>query len=194
MLAKFKQCFTYESFLATGSNNSVNNVNEPELFSVTRVYSDSAFWTSFRILMKNWNRHMIEDDCYPTCKDLLIEPDTVDQHISTLAHIDSESQRINTIAPFLKNPDQAERFVKHNLKPLLSIRGYDGNQFLLADECAVLAFFAFEKYAQRSVISFKDGYTVAEATDDPAVNTFCYKDIPRDAMVRALIEALGRDR
>jgi len=107
--------------------------------------------------------------------------------------IESEETQMSVVAPFLIDEKQAERFVKHNLKPLLSIRGFNGFQFLLADQCAVLAFFSeeFKPYLHRCEISFSDpGYTVANDTCDETVNTFCFKDIPRDRMISAIEKAL----
>ena len=187
----FKKYVIYESFLGTGSNNSVNPVANPSLFDL--LSRDTPFFNSFRLLEQNWNRHMTEDDCYPTCRSLLSDPTTVDKVISDFSTIKSEDEQMAAVAPLLVDKTQTERFVKHNLKPLLSIRGFGGRQFLLADQCAVLAFFSeeFTPYIHRCEISFSaPGYTVAKDTCDETVNTFCFKDIPRDRMISEMEKAL----
>ncbi len=192
ILSYFKSHTTYESFLATGPNNSVNPISDPQLFAA--IAKPTEFWTSFNALMTNWNRALIEDDCYPTCKGLLEAPETIDAVIATLSGMDSEAERIEAVGPLLKDPTQAQRFVLHNLKPLLSIRGYEGKQFLLADACAVVAlldFDIFDKYNERSEISFVNGYTVAvPSSPEKTVNTFCFKNIPRELMVGTLTTEL----
>lgn len=58
----FKSVFLYESFLATGTSNSINGENAPELFAhIAREY---PFLVG---AMRSWNRHIVID-CIDTIK------------------------------------------------------------------------------------------------------------------------------
>jgi len=130
----------------------------------------------------------------------MIDPDKVDQVFYLIKDMESETDQINAAAAFLSDPNQATRFVVHNFKPMRSIRNNEDGQFLLADQCAVLAFLdrgMVDNFLVNAEISFgNNGYTQmhkvpggGEAGDVP-VNTYIFKDIPRHKMVDLLAEKM----
>jgi hypothetical protein len=188
MFANFKTHFVYESFYAAGVDNSVNSFTDPQLFESVRGPSN-IFGQALRRLIFNWNECLVED-CYSTCLSLLTDAAKpgLNALIGQLREIKNEEAQMALVSPLLNDPNQVSRFVLHNIKPMKSIYKNEDGQFLLADQCAVLAFVEpgwIKAYAVQAEMSFTSNYyTQFKACDEGS--TYYFKGIPREEMVAVL--------
>lgn len=194
MLGKFKETVIYESFAATGANNSVNAIENPKLFSLLNESNEPCFKVACR-LMHNWNKYLA-GDCIETCESLMTNPGDFRVLFNAIKNMTSLEEQKQAVLPLLKDAGSVERFVVHNAKPLASIEKCEENQLLLADQCAVAAFFSKEmreKYLFPVSVSFNEyGYTQMTKIEDGSPSKFFgFIGIPREEMIVELEKILN---
>jgi len=201
-LCTFKRTHIYESFLATGSQNSMNDVTDPELHKVLSSFTDT-FSDTLRAVTKLWN-DCIKYDCVDTCQGCLVDPGqqtyvfdelTKRVQLDACANVDVVVQEYFSENRTLFKESTPDNFLR-NFKCFYSVTGHETFQYVLADQCSIAAHadVSLHKYAQPCTVSFhpERGFTQTSPCDDSSV--YVFKDIPRKEVVDAMLKIMTCDQ
>lgn len=169
--AACKQVLLYESYHATGENNSINHMNMPRVYELLR---QSSFNTQSNVqlqellfkLIHSWNTHIVEC-CWKTCNELQRA---------------AESRT-------LRNDEQAK--LDRNLRIVRDAGTYVESQMVLADSglAVVMLNDAFDASLQAVHIHFdENGYTKEETAQDS--NVKLYRNVGFNAIEKAMSNIL----
>jgi hypothetical protein len=175
---RFKHVYLYESFLATGINNSINTTNAESLYN---KITDSK-WDGLHKMVYIWNKHMIIN----TCKHIQT---TSGQITNTMTKYDNINHDMLSTIKNLAN-------IMHRNQKILDNIISDPKQMVLADfgltACLYSPLLNDDKYKTRGTISFNDfGYTCHITEDDVNANKVTlYHDIPFEIMIEEITKLL----
>lgn len=187
MLDNFREVHIYESFHATGSNNTINKNSEPKLYQgLLKLRTNNPYIDKLFDLTRLWNSSLMID-CYDTCKNLLKKQNVSVEQV--FAEIDINNPKI-IMKKYISGDNNVEKFYR-NWKGYTSIFGHEDFQYVMADMCAVTTFFSdrLSKYRIRGKINFdKFGYSSYIKNDQS--NLYYYNGIPRDELINEMISEL----
>lgn len=169
MLLTFKQHTLYESFLATGSINSIHHDNASLLYkALHNCASSSPFVRCLLRLIHNWNTHLI-------------------------AQCRANVTKYNTLAqdrPLVEWQIQAR---ERSEKIIASIEPAVHTQMVLADSGLALMFNhpTFAAYRQPIKMSFDNNYTKAIPCEDNSTSTYAFLDVPFSILDVAFSDVLN---
>jgi hypothetical protein len=186
MLQMFKDTYVYESFHATGHNNSITK-KDKMVYDAINSIKNNPFIEKLLKVTSLWNNHLL-NDCFKTCKNIAEKYNMPVETIFKFAGEYEKSQKDN-IRKYITDERQAEKFYR-SYKTYMSIKGNEDFQFVMADMCAVVAFFnnKFTKYLKEAEISFSNGYT--NFSPCYKSNIYYYSNIDREFMLNELASEL----
>jgi hypothetical protein len=187
MLNSFKSVQIYETFHATGSNNSLNQ-NDKEVYDAYFQNKNNAYIDTLTKLTNLWNTHLVAD-CVKTCEKHLTNKQDIDTVFADLETTNDSNIREH-IGKYVeaKNIEQFYR----NYKCRNSIKGNEDFQYVMADMCAVIAFFSgkfSDKLVSCDVEILENGYTKYTPNENSKISYF--SGINRDDMLAEVAKMLS---
>jgi hypothetical protein len=163
MLSSFKKCYVYESYFASGSDNTLNPDNYD---GFDRLTDDRG---NFLDIMTKWDEYILKD-CIDTCNGLLGKSDEVLKPIGEHSHSLTEKQ--------------VEQY-NRNYKCYTQVSKNKGKQFVLADVGLALC---IDKSVWTPVkVAFNDaGYT--QFIEDSTSNVYTVMSLGVDKLKEGLRE------
>lgn len=184
-ISSFKNAYIYESFHALGEFNSLNKCSKYIYNKFVKAQEKSEYINKIKIFNKLWNEDL-KEKCVDVCNKLLIENNITQTCEAVFDILLKNTNPKKYVATLFTNIKQSEQFFR-NFKTYKSINGHEDFQVVLADMCAVLAFFN-SKYNNDCVpakISFDEaGYTQFELVE--ASNVYFYKNLTKEEMLEDL--------
>ncbi len=162
LLNSFKKVNIYETFFATGADNSINKEKFPKLYNLFQEKKDEPFYQALIRLVTNWNQH-IRDECQKDIDDAKSkgkEPSPVD--INIINNISGNEDFQFVLADF------ALAAVHKDIEPV-KVKNLR---------------FEFNPYAKRIVTAFDD------CTDDEVSNVYVYKSLDKEQIEDLLVKYL----
>jgi len=187
-MGSFKEVHLYETYHATGHTNTINKKTDPGLYAtIQSLKTKDPYIKALMVLTELWNNNMMLD-CYTTCNGMLPEGITPELMFAEIEMKDNPRIVING---YIADNKLIEKFYR-NWKAYRSIKGHQDFQFVMADMCAVVAFFNnnFDRFRVRSKIGL-DKYGYTQFAPDNASNLWYYSAIPRKELLDEMVKQLS---
>lgn len=197
VLNAFKKVHIYESFFATGSDNTINKILDYQLYQVLLKQSkNNPYIDKLMQLTHLWNSSIMKDS-YNTCNQFLkghVNKVTVER---IFAEIDFELSEYGIkndprliIRRYIDDENDVEKFYR-NWKVYINIEGHEEFQYVMADMCAVTTFFSekLSKYSKKAKMNF-DKFGNTSFTEDNDSNLYYYSGIPRKELINEMVYIL----
>jgi len=175
----FKEVTIYESFHATGSENTLNeNTNRTLYKNIMELSNTNEYIKTLLRFTKLWNSNIINDSYY-ICKELIKDKEiTIEQ---LLTEIDVKDDPRIVIKGYLNDDKYVEQFYRR-WKILQNVKNNLDFQFVMADMCAVTVFFdeAFNINKIRASINVDSNrYLIYKNSDS---NVYYYSNVSKDLL------------